>query len=138
VSAAKRFGLAAALVALAGCGGASHGLQAVSGTVTLGGKPLDHGSVTFLTTIGEPGPAGGAAVTAGRFHIPAEHGLEPGAYRVSVSAPVPGGTLTPAEVAAGASPKARERVPAKYNAEAAITVEVRAGATNRFDLQLEE
>ena len=128
--------IVAALACLHGCG-ASDGPQAVSGSVTYQGKPLGHGSVTFLTTVGERGPAGGALITDGRFEIPAARGLVPGTYRVAISAPEPGGQLTAAEKAAGASPKARETMPAKYNAATELTAEIRVGAANRFDFNLE-
>jgi hypothetical protein len=127
--------LVATLACAYGCG-ANDGPQAVSGSVTYRGKPLTHGTVTFLTTSGAPGPAAGALVTDGRFEVPAARGLEPGTYRVAISAPEPGGVLTREEKAAGASPKARESLPAKYNAATELTAEVRAGAENRFDFDL--
>src|SRR5262245_45868279 len=126
----------AALACAPGCG-ANDGPQAVSGSVTYRGKPLAHGTVTFLTTSGAPGPAAGALVTEGRFEVPAERGLGPGTYRVAISAPEPGGVLTREEKAAGASPKARESLPAKYNAATELTAEVRVGGANRFEFNLE-
>ena len=48
-SASLACGLAFSLFALLGCGGAEDDLprQAISGTVTLDGKPLEAGSITF-------------------------------------------------------------------------------------------
>jgi hypothetical protein len=128
--------LVAVLACVHGCG-SSDGLQAVSGSVSYRGKPIENGTVTFLTTTGAPGPAGGALVTGGQFELPAARGLAPGTYRVAISAPEPGGELTREEKAAGASPKARETLPAKYNTATELKAEVRAGAENRFEFKLD-
>jgi hypothetical protein len=124
------------LVACSGCG-AEGKRRALGGSVTFQGQPLDQGSITFLTTVDPPGPVCGALIRAGRYEIPASQGLEPGTYRVAISSPVPGGTRSPAEVAAGASARARERIPPKYNSPSTLTVEITAGGTNRFDFDLE-
>ena len=86
-----------------------------------------------------PGPVSGALIRAGGYDIPAAQGLEPGVYRVTVSAPVPGGTPTAEERAAGASPRGRETIPPRYSDAAATTLkaEVTAGGPNRFDFHLE-
>ena len=128
--------IAVAALAAFGCG-ASDGPQAVSGTVSRQGQPLEHGTVTFLSTTGPAGPVCGALVTNGRFEVPAERGLEPGTYRVAISAPEPGAPLTAAEKNAGASPKARETLPAKYNTATELKAEVRAGEKNQFEFKLE-
>lgn len=126
----------ACLVSCTGCG-SQGGRQALSGSVTYQGQPLEQGTITFLTTAGAPGPACGALIRAGRFEVPAAQGLEPGAYRVVISAPVPGGKLTPEEVAAGASPRARESLPEKYNTASTLKADVTAGGPNQFDYALE-
>jgi hypothetical protein len=120
----------------AGCGSGSRRLP-LHGSVTYQGQPLEHGSITFLTTSGPPGPVCGALIRAGRYDVPAAQGLEPGTYRVAISSAVPGGTLTPEEVAAGASPRAKEVLPPAYNAESTLTVEVQARGPNQFDFKLD-
>ena len=121
------------LVLCCGCG--SEGKRrALSGSVTFQGKPLEHGNITFLTA---SGPAGGALIRAGRYDVPASQGLEPGSYRVMISAPVPGGVRSPEEIAAGASPRAKEQLPAKYNTATTLTVDVKASGTNQFDFNLD-
>jgi hypothetical protein len=119
-----------------GCG-PDRGRQALSGSVTFQGRPLKQGNITFLTTSGVPGPVGGALIRAGRFDIPAAQGLEPGTYRVAISSPVPGGILTPEEKAAGASPKAKDLLPSKYNTESSLTIVVEANRPNQFDFDLQ-
>jgi hypothetical protein len=103
------------------------------------GQPLETGTVTFFVKDGPPGPVGGALIQGGRFDIPAAQGLEPGFYRVTISAPVPGGTRTPAEIEAGASARAKETIPDKYNSVTAtiLTAEVKTDGPNRFDFNLE-
>jgi len=119
-----------------GCA-AKNGRQAVSGSVVRNGEPLKSGIITFFHVEGAPGPVAGALIRDGQFAISAEHGLEPGKYRVTLSAPEPGGILTPEEKAAGASPKAKEGLPAKYNSATELTAEVKADDTNRFDFKIE-
>jgi hypothetical protein len=109
----------------------------LSGSVSFQGKPLAHGSITFLTMSGPPGPVCGALIRAGRYEVPASQGLEPGTYRVVISAPVPGGKLSAAEKAAGASPRAREGLPAKYNSASKLTVEVAADGPTEFNFNLQ-
>lgn len=118
-----------------GCGPESK-RRAVGGSVTYEGQPLEYGSITFLTTSGPPGPVGGALIRAGRYDIPASQGLEPGTYRVAISSPVPGGTLSAEERAAGASPRAKERIPPQYNDDSRLTAEVKDRGTNRLDFDL--
>ena len=61
--------IAAALL-ICGCGGAG-GRQSIEGTVTLDGKPLEKGQITFVPQSGTQGPTAGAEIIAGRFAIPA-------------------------------------------------------------------
>ena len=120
----------------AGCQPASK-RRALNGSVTFQGRPLEQGSITFLTTSGPPGPVCGALIRAGHYEVPAAQGLEPGTYRVTFSAPVPGGTQTPEEIAAGASPRGKETIPPEYNADSKLTVEVKADGANQFDFNLD-
>lgn len=122
----------------AGCGSTEKRRQ-VSGTVHVKGQPLDNGVITFFAKDGPPGPAGGALIRAGRFEMPAKQGLEPGTYRITLSAAVPGGTRTPAEIEAGASVGGKETMPEKYNSITAtvLSTEVKADGDNNITLQLE-
>ena len=68
------------LLALVGC--SSDGRMAVSGTVTLDGKPLESGAITFLPAPGSEGHSAGGQITNGEFRLPADHGQKPGKYLV--------------------------------------------------------
>jgi len=134
----RHLGCFAILACLVGCG--QGGRQPVTGSVSYQGKPLDGAMVSFLATDGSgviTGQVAGALVRDGRFTIPPEQGLEPGVYRVSISAPEPGGVLTPEEKMAGASPRAKEGLPEKCNAATTLTAEVKAGGPNHFDFKLD-
>jgi hypothetical protein len=129
--------LAGALLSL-GPGCAPSGKRRpLSGSVTFRGRALEDGTITFLTTSGPPGPAGGARVQAGQYAIPAAQGLEPGTYRVAISSPGPPARRTPEEIAADASARATDRIPEKYNTETTLEIEVTAGGPTRFDFDLE-
>lgn len=59
----------------------------VTGTVTLDGQPLDHGTVVFKPVGGMSNPATGAIDSKGQYFLETtkEEGLSPGEYNVSVS-----------------------------------------------------
>jgi hypothetical protein len=116
---------------------AENSRQPVSGVVTFQGKPLDNGTITFLSTGSNAGPVCGAPVVGGRFTVPAEQGLAPGTYKVTISAPEPGGTLTPEQKAAGASANAKESLPAKYNDASELTATVDAGKPSVLKFELD-
>ena len=131
-----------ALAGLVGCGGASDSLprQAVSGSVTLDGKPLEAGSITFDPV--DEGKAGavnaGALISGGSYSIPRDKGLTPGAYRVSVVA-ASGKKNAPTSEAPGAPPRkkaGKATIPAKYNSRSTLQAEVKADASPSFNFDL--
>ena len=128
------FGLALLLTLFVGCGPESGTRRPISGSVTFQGKPVKMGSISFLSTAG---PQGGGLLQEGKFQIPAEMGLEPGTYKVSVSWAEGVEQLSPTQSANGEGPSAREMIPAKYNAETELSVEVTSDGPNKFDLKLD-
>ena len=78
-------GLIAGLGAfVAGCSDQYAGRYAVSGTVSLEGKPLDHGEIEFHP-LDEQGTLSGAPITDGQYEIPRSAGLKPGKYLVRIT-----------------------------------------------------
>jgi hypothetical protein len=84
-------GLIVAVVAaagLSGCGGGGPKLVAVTGTVTLNGKPLEGAEVVFLPDVSNPNGLPGNDVTgpAGNYKVMTQgrSGLVPGKYKVVV------------------------------------------------------
>ncbi len=123
---------------LMGCGDRGPG-RAITGTVTLDGRPLDEGRIEFRP-IG-PGASAGASIERGSYRIAADQGPIPGPYRVNISsaqvsdAAGPGGEADPGPGRGG--PGASERIPARYNASSTLTAEVKADGPNVFEFPLD-
>lgn len=128
--------VAAIALCQAGCGKHS---ASVAGDVTLGGKPLATGVVTY--TPAATGPSAYANIGAdGRYSLQtgAAAGLEPGSYKVTVAA-----NATPEQAAAMGIKIGREGImplltPPKYAdvSSTPLTVDVKAGR-QEIDLVLE-
>ncbi len=118
---------------LSGCNGGD-GYEAISGKVTFRGTPLKQGSIQFFSLGEQSIPCAGAMIRDGVYQVPKEHGLKPGTYLVKISSTerdpnVKGGsTLNPGLV--------RERIPASYNKESTLKVEIVTGGRRQFDFDL--
>lgn len=127
------------VVSFLGCGpGNPLGRQAVSGTVTLDGKPLAAGTIMFEPR-GSEGALAGAPIADGKFTIAGQRGLPPGTYLVRISAPTPRGGVAAEGMpgdSASASRDAPELIPAAWNTNSQHTVTVEKGA-NQFDFAIE-
>lgn len=125
---------------LAGCGGgATDELPrvAVSGSVTLDGKPLTSGTIAFSPVPNQPNPVEvGAGISNGAYSISKADGPTPGSYRITIyGGSSVGGT---AGDAPGMPPKAtKDPVPEKYNARSTLTADVKAGGSSDMDFKLE-
>src|SRR5262249_34033973 len=69
--------------------------EAVSGTVTFDGQPLQKGTIQFQPASQDEGVAAGGMIDGGRFDIPKQEGPVPGKYKVSVNAQEESGTTLP-------------------------------------------
>ncbi len=120
------------MILLSGCG---DGWIPVRGTVTLDGKPVDDGSVSFQPPDGN-GPTAGASVKAGQFEVLT--GLKPGTYKVTVRGVVKTGRQQPAGPPLPPGTMIDEMVmypPTGQNPEP-VTVEVKVGEPPlTFDLK---
>lgn len=120
-----------------GCGGNPLDRQAVSGKVVLDSKPLDHGSIQFCPERTQRGIFAGALIVNGKYEVPGSKGLPPGKYTVRISAAIPGSNAAPkGPPGMSMSKPLQERIPAQYNAESRLTVEVKSGGGNAFDFAL--
>jgi hypothetical protein len=126
--------IAAALLMTVGCTGQSR--RPVNGTVTFKGTPVKNGVIRFLSK-NPPGPAGGAVIVDGRYDIPAAQGINAGTYSVFISYPGPPAKRTREEVEAGASTRAQELLPAKYNTETTLQAEIKSSGNEPVDFRLE-
>jgi hypothetical protein len=129
-------------IALPGCvGGEADDLprQAVSGTVTLGGRPLSRGAIQFMPVAAGEGVIAGAIIADGKFNIPRAQGPVLGTYSVSITSESPseappgppGPTIANVKSAA-------DQVPEKYNTKTSLTRTVEAGRPNTFDFDLQK
>ena len=137
---------------LLGCGpGNPLGRRAISGSVSLDGAPLDQGSIEFAPKETRGGVGTGAMLLNGQYSIPTLKGLPPGKYIVRISSAEPreesslkrptgppgSGTSGPAGPAAfDMTGIKRNRIPARYNAESQLVVEVTEEGENKFDFKL--
>ncbi len=124
------------LILLAGCS-PDNPRQEVSGEVTLGGVPLDEGVIDFqplvTTDSGSATTMGGAVITSGKYLIPASHGLVPGTYKVLITS---GDGVNPDNPDEPPGPTgnfvSKDRIPADFNTNSKIEVEVTADGPNVF------
>ncbi len=75
--------LALPMVLLCGCAGDKR--LPVSGNITLDGQPLSLGAITFVPNGDKKSNSSGSSVVDGKYSIPAEKGLMPGKYSVSIT-----------------------------------------------------
>jgi hypothetical protein len=111
---------------------------AVSGTITLDGKPLPEGKLQF-----QPDPSNSAITTVGeikdgRFSIARDSGPVPGKYRIMVSSH-PVHKLNPGEDPGGSPrrPPGPEMVPSKYTGPASeLVADVTADSPQSFEFTM--
>jgi hypothetical protein len=128
-----------AFLAALGCGEGKdpHGRQALRGTVTFKGKPLDAGAIEFLPPNPNQGLSARAMIRRGEYRVPREQGLPPGTYRVLITSPAPAENEAPVgPPGLKMPPPGQERIPPEYNRDSRETVRVEAGAPNQFDFTI--
>ena len=125
------------LVAFSGCGTPDDlNRQAITGTVTLDGQPMPRGAILFEPASEHSGTAVGATIRSGDFTIAKRDGPVPGRYRVRVYASS-GVQAPPAKGQTERTPRPMvERLPARYNTQSELGVEVVVRAVNRFRFDL--
>lgn len=121
--------LVAALV-LSGCDG-KPGMATVAGTVTLDGKPVPVGSILFVPVDGQS-PTAGGSIQNGRYSVQ----VPLGRMKVSLSVPkVVGKKKIYPTPNSPEMPITEEALPAKYNEQTDLQVDVNA-RTKRQDFVL--
>lgn len=118
-----------------GCGG---GKVPVRGTITFDGEPVEHGSIALKPADGQ-GPGTGGEIKAGKYDLSGEAAATPGkkivrirafrktGRRIEVGSPAPPGTMVD---------EIKQFIPASYNENSTLTVEVRPGKVNEIPLEL--
>ncbi len=109
---------------------------AVEGRVTLNGKEIPNGLVSLIPT----DPAGETAVAVienGKYAIESTAGPTPGKYRVLVESQQPTGRkIRDADNPGAKVDEVRETVPAQYNAQSTLEIEIGPGSGQTVDLAL--
>ncbi|OJW26978.1 MAG: hypothetical protein BGO49_21790 [Planctomycetales bacterium 71-10] len=120
---------------LVGCGDPGPERHAVAGKVSLDGKPLPTGKVTFVPLDGAT--AAVAEVHDGVFQADGSTGPAAGRYQVEIIAVEPTGKKIPNPDVPGATlDEERDLVPERYNVRTELVAEVKPGADNAFEFAL--
>jgi hypothetical protein len=120
----------------AGCANKPKPIAEATGSVTLDGLPVEAGIVSFIP-MDDGKISGGAAISAGRYKLYPGSGIEPGNYRVEIRWAKPTGEKVKEPVYGHSPDIFAEAIPAKYNSESVLTVELTKG-TNALDFSLEK
>ncbi len=107
--------------------------QAISGSVTLDGQPLQQGTISFLP-LEKKDTSGGATITSGKYSVAREQGLAPGKYKVMISASKSG--VAGGQEAPGMPVMAAELIPEEYNTKSDKSVDVTVKGPNTFDFDI--
>jgi hypothetical protein len=127
-----------ALLLVAGCGRADYDgpkRYPLSGKVTLDGESVDQGFISFLPHTQSERPSGGI-VAAGEYLIPEAKGANAGTYTVQVRWSRRTGRRVFDPEIGEMVPEVEDRIPARFNTQSELTVEVSATQTE-FDFHLE-
>lgn len=111
--------------------------RGVSGVVSFKGKPLDRGTIQFVATRESAGEFAfsGAKIANGIYSIPIENGLSPGTYRVLISSGIIGGDVAE-EPSSKSNIPIRERIPAAFNTQSKVLVNLSMDSANTFDFEI--
>ncbi len=82
----------------------------IQGTITYQNAPLDEGTITFSPVDNAKAPTGVASIAEGKYALPADKGLVPGSYRVSIVVPTVKGSKPAADEPPGAPRRNKELV----------------------------
>jgi hypothetical protein len=115
-----------------GCGGDR---IAVQGEVTFNGQPVPEGSITFEPADGK-GPVSGGIINAGKYHLEGETGTTPGQKIVRITAVRKTGRKIPVGEGSGLTEEILPYIPANYNSESTLRVQVTPGKVNTHDFHL--
>jgi hypothetical protein len=110
--------------------------QAISGTIRIGGQPLDAGAILLDPISNHAGTAVGATVHDGSFTIIRKDGPVPGSYKVRIYAS--SGVQAPAPKGASErKPRPMvELIPEKYNSQTELRTEIISGQTRTLTYNL--
>jgi|GEM_PF-791893 len=119
----------------AGCSEAGPARQPISGTITLDGKPLTVGTITFAPLDGTT--AATAPIQDGTYRLSRSEGPAPGRYQVEISAVRPTGRrIAHPDLPSETIDEVRNIVPPNYNVQTELAVEVKPDGEQTLPFQL--
>jgi hypothetical protein len=116
------------IILLGGCGRSAPDTYPVWGTVTFDGKPVDKGDILFIPVDRSLGPEGGKIIK-GKFSGRSKAGK----CRVEISAKKEANADTPRFEG---KPILTNYIPARYNADSGLSVDVATGNENSYQFKL--
>lgn len=119
---------------IAGCG--ESGRASIEGVVTLDGRPLPSGSITFVPLEGTVSPTAGGEIVDGTFSIAAKGGTFAGKFRVEIAAKRPNGQKIAHPGFGELVDEYEQYLPSRYNTDSELQVEVKVGEPNRLEFSL--
>lgn len=119
----------------AGCSEAGPARQPVSGTITLDGKPLTLGTITFAPLDGTT--AATAPIQDGAYRLSRSEGPAPGRYQVEISAVQPTGKrIAHPDLPSETIDEVRNIVPPNYNVQTELAVEIKPDGDQTLPFEL--
>lgn len=109
----------------------------IQGHVTLDGKPLTEGYINFRPQSGSLSPTAGGIIVEGRFFIERARGPMPGRFRVEITAARPSGRSEYDDDGNKLFDCVEQYLPAKYNSQSELEIEVTTDGENIFEFNLE-
>lgn len=131
-----------AIIAVGGCGRSMPERAKINGHVTYQGKPIDYGFIVFAPRNSTDDYYSQATITNGEYSLE-EHGPIVGTNRVEIHGFRKTGKKAPdiAAMRLGQETKMVEvtepYLPAKYNVASELTVDIKSGANDNVDFNLE-
>ncbi|HMO85772.1 MAG TPA: hypothetical protein PKC18_12730 [Lacipirellulaceae bacterium] len=134
--AAAALAIMSCLFATPGCGNRT-GRQEVSGTVTIDGQPLQRGEISLRPV--EKGPSAAGRIQNGQFTLDSRKGPLPGAYTVTIESYEETGRMIALVDSPGTKvPELRQSIPARYNDQTELRIEVTSSGRNEFNFELQK
>jgi hypothetical protein len=124
---------------IAGCGDSGLQRAAVHGRVTIADQPLASGQILFMPVAPNSGPVVSAAIVNGEYKINESQGPVVGRNRVEVRGDRPLGFPVDDEQAfaqRGGAPLPPDPVPAEFNENSTLFLEVAADQDNKYDVPI--
>jgi hypothetical protein len=107
----------------------------LSGTVSIDGKPMTKGLVRFISLDPDLPRAYGSYIKDGRYEVPVEFGITPARYQVEFSS-IGAEDLQRLLDASGAQTDVKEEIPARFNRNTEVQIDLSAGNVLHADFDL--